>query len=85
MRKIDELYTEDSSRGSWYNIFIERLWWTIKHQYLYLHSFENGLVLRGGLAEWISDYNHVRGHSSLDDRTPDKVYYGLPHPFAQAA
>jgi len=67
------------------NIFIERLWWTIKYQYLYLHSFENGLALRRGLAEWISGYNHVRGHSSLDDRTPDEVYYGLPHPFAQAA
>jgi putative transposase len=67
------------------NIFIERLWWTIKYQYLYLHSFENGLALRRGLAEWINGYNHDRGHSSLDDKTPDEVYYGLPHPFAQAA
>jgi putative transposase len=48
-------------------------------------SFENGLALRGGLAVWIRGYNQVRGHSSLDDRTPDEVYYGLPHPFAQAA
>ena len=67
------------------NIFIERLWWTIKYQYLYLHSFENGSALRRGLNEWISKYNYVRGHSALDDRTPDEVYYGLPHPFAQAA
>jgi len=67
------------------NIFIERLWWTIKYQYLYLHSFENGLSLRQGLAKWISKYNYDRGHSALDDRTPDEVYYGLPHPFAQAA
>ena len=67
------------------NIFIERLWWTIKYQYLYLHSFENGLSLRQGLAKWISKYNEYRGHSALDDRTPDEVYYGLPHPFAQAA
>jgi len=67
------------------NIFIERLWWTIKYQYLYLHSFENGLSLRQGLAKWISKYNDDRGHSALDDRTPDEVYYGLPHPFAQAA
>jgi hypothetical protein len=29
--------------------------------------------------------NHKRGHSSLDDRTPDEVYYELPHPFAEAA
>ena len=67
------------------NIFIERLWWTIKYQYLYLHSFDNGRTLRYGLAEWINGYNHDRGHSSLDDKTPDEVYYGLPHPFAQAA
>ena len=67
------------------NIIIERLWWTIKYQYLYLHSFDNGLALRRGLAEWISGDNHDRGHSALDDRTPDEVYYDLPHPFAQAA
>jgi putative transposase len=67
------------------NIFIERLWWTIKHHYLYLHSFSCGSDLRRGLTEWIDFYNHGRGHSSLDDRTPDEVYYGLPHPFAEAA
>ena len=31
------------------NIFVERLWWTIKHQYLYLHSFDGGSALRKGL------------------------------------
>jgi len=67
------------------NIFIERLWWTIKYQYLYLHSFNGGLALRRGLAIWINGYNRDRGHSALDNRTPDEVYYGLPHPFAQAA
>jgi len=75
----------DGRRRCQDNIFIERLWWTVKYQYLYLHSFENGLALRRGLAQWINGYNQVRGHSSLDDRTPDEVYYGLPHPFAQAA
>lgn len=67
------------------NIFVERLWWTIKHHYLYLHAFESGSELRKGLSEWIRYYNMERGHSSLDDRTPDEVYYGLPHPFAEAA
>jgi putative transposase len=67
------------------NIFVERLWWTIKHHYLYLHSFDGGSELRHGLEEWIRYYNHERGHSALDDRTPDEVYYGLPHPFAEAA
>jgi putative transposase len=67
------------------NIFVERLWWTLKHHYLYLHAFDSGNELREGLTEWIRFYNHERGHSSLDDRTPDEVYYGLPHPFAEAA
>jgi putative transposase len=67
------------------NIFVERLWWTIKHHYLYLHSFGCGSELRHGLEKWIRFYNHERGHSSLDDRTPDEVYCGLPHPFAEAA
>jgi len=61
------------------------IWWTIKYQYLYLHAFENGLALRRGVAEWIDRYNYDRGHSALDDKTPDEVYYGLPHPFEQAA
>jgi len=67
------------------NIFIERLWWTIKHHYLYLHSFLSGSELHQGLSGWIRFYNEERGHSSLDDRTPDEVYYGQPHPFAEAA
>ena len=67
------------------NIFIERLWWTLKHQYIYLHSFDTGKSLLRGLGKWIQYYNLVRGHSSLDDKTPDEVYYGLPHPFAEAA
>ena len=67
------------------NIFVERLWWTIKHHYLYLHTFNGGAELRQGLSAWIDFYNHERGHSSLDDRTPDEVYYGQPHPFAEAA
>ena len=67
------------------NIFVERLWWTLKYQYIYLHSFDSGNSLRRGLTDWIRYYNHERGHSSLDNRTPDEVYYSLPHPFAEAA
>jgi putative transposase len=67
------------------NIFIERLWWTIKYHYLYLRSFGSGRALRKGLEGWVRYYNQERGHSSLDDRTPDEVYYGIPHPFAEAA
>ena len=67
------------------NIFIERLWWTVKYQYLYLRSFDNGSQLRHGLTRWFRFYNQERSHQSLDDRTPDEVYFGIPHPLAEAA
>ena len=67
------------------NILIERLWWTLKNQYIYLHSFDTGKSLRQGLGEWIRYYNYERGHSSLDNRAPDEVYYEFPRPFAEAA
>ncbi len=67
------------------NIFIERLWWTLKYNYLYLRSFADGSELRAGLRDWFGFYNHERSHQALDGRTPDEVYYGLPHPLTEAA
>lgn len=67
------------------NIFIERLWWSLKYQYVYLRSFENGTTLRKSLKRWFGYYNRQRPHQSLDDRTPDEVYYALPPPYAEAA
>ena len=67
------------------NIFIERLWWTLKYQYLYLWSFGSGSELRQGLEQWFEFYNAQRFHQALDNLTPDEVYFDLPHPFAEAA
>ena len=67
------------------NIFIERLWWTLKYQYLYLHSFDTGTDLRTGLKQWVEYYNSERPHQSLDAMTPDEVYCGLCHPLSDAA
>ena len=67
------------------NIFIERLWWTLKYQYLYLWSFGDGSELRKGLRQWFNFYNRERSHQALDNLTPDEVYFDLPHPFAEAA
>jgi putative transposase len=57
------------------NIFIERLWWTVKYHYLHLHSFENGPGLRKGLRSWFEYYNRERTHQSLDKMTPDECYF----------
>jgi putative transposase len=58
------------------NIFIERLWRTVKHEYLYLHAFEGGQDLRAGLRNWVGWYNRERPHQGLSYCTPDEMYYG---------
>jgi putative transposase len=57
------------------NIFIERLWWTVKYHYLNLYSFENALEMRNGLRTWFEYYNRERTHQSLDGMTPDECYF----------
>lgn len=57
------------------NIFIERLWWTVKYQYLNLYSFENALEMRKGLRTWFEYYNRERTHQSLNRLTPDECYF----------
>jgi putative transposase len=62
-------------RGRWMdNVFIERLWRSLKYECIYLHAFETGLELRAGLAYWIGYYNARRPHSTLAGRTPDEAY-----------
>jgi putative transposase len=62
-------------RGRWMdNVFIERLWRSLKYECIYLHAFETGSELRAGLDDWISYYNARRPHSTLAGRTPDEAY-----------
>jgi putative transposase len=62
-------------RGRWMdNVFIERLWRSLKYECVYLHAFETGSELRAGLANWIGYYNARRPHSALAGRTPDEAY-----------
>jgi putative transposase len=62
-------------KGRWMdNVFIERLWRSLKYECVYLHAFETGLALHTGLLRWISHYNTRRPHSSLAGRTPDEAY-----------
>ena len=64
--------------GRWVdNIFIERLWRSLKYECMYLHAFETGSAARQGIGRWVSHYNQDRPHSSLDDHTPDEMYHGI--------
>jgi putative transposase len=61
-------------RGRWVDVFIERLWRSLKYECVYLHAFETGSDLRAGLLRWIGYYNTGRPHSTLGGRTPDEAY-----------
>jgi putative transposase len=62
-------------RGRWLdNVFIERLWRSLKYECVYLHAFETGSELRAGLASWVGYYDAGRPHSALAGRTPDEAY-----------
>ena len=62
-------------RGRWLdNVFIERLWRSLKYECVYLHAFETGSELRAGLTKWIGYYNAARPHSALAGQTPDGAY-----------
>jgi putative transposase len=62
-------------RGRWMdNVFIERLWRSLKYECVYLHAFETGSELRAGLTRWIGYYNTQRPHSTLGGRTPNEAY-----------
>jgi putative transposase len=71
-------------RGRWLdNVFIERLWRTVKYEEVYLHAYATVSEAKGGLARYFAFYNARRPHTSLDRMTPDQIYFqALPLPTA---
>jgi putative transposase len=62
-------------RGRWMdNVFIERLWRSLKYECVFLNAFETGSEARTGIGCWIGFYNTDRPHSAFGGRTPDEVY-----------
>ena len=57
------------------NIFVERLWRTLKYERIYLNVYETGAELSKDMTYWFNWYNVTRKHSSLDKLTPDEAYY----------
>lgn len=56
------------------NIIVERLWRSVKYEYIYLCRPETGIALYDGLADYFERYNTCRIHQSLDYKTPKDVY-----------
>ena len=65
-------------KGRWMdNVFIERLWRSVKYECIYLHAYETGSEARAGIGRWVDHYNTRRPHSSLCGRTPAEVHEGF--------
>ena len=56
------------------NIFIERLWRTVKYEHVYLHAYEDGLSLYQSLHKYFTFYNGERRYQSLNNETPENIY-----------
>jgi putative transposase len=67
-------------KGSWRdNVFVERLWRSVKYEEVYLKAYDSVGEARASIGRYFDFYNRKRPHSSLDARTPDRAYFdGLP-------
>ena len=60
------------------NVFIERLWRSLKYEDLYLHNYSDVTALRDGMTKYFEFYNHRRYHQALNYQTPAEVYFYRP-------
>jgi putative transposase len=68
-------------KGAWRdNVFVERLWRSVKYEEVYLRAYDTVADARAWIGRYLGFYNRKRPHSSLDARTPDQAYFTrLPH------
>lgn len=72
-------------KGSWRdNVFVERLWRSVKYEEVYLKAYDSVTQARTSIGDYLDFYNSKRPHSSLDGQTPDRAYFDPP-PQAVAA
>ena len=72
-------------RGAWRdNVFVERLWRSVKYEEVYLRAYDTVADARASIGRYFSFYNSRRPHSTLDRKTPDQAYF-INQPHAAAA
>ena len=72
-------------KGAWRdNVFVERLWRSVKYEEVYLRAYDSVSEARTSIGRYLDFYNHRRPHSSLDGTTPDQAYFN-PLPIRMAA
>src|SRR5256885_14409856 len=63
-------------KGAWRdNVFVERLWRSVKYEEVYLRAYDTVAEARASIGRYLSFYNTRRPHSSLDRQTPDRAYF----------
>lgn len=73
-------------RGTWRdNVFVERLWRSVKYEQVYLRAYASVAAARSDIAEYFDWYNMTRPHSHLDRLTPVEKYLAALPPLKQAA
>ena len=73
-------------RGAWRdNVFVERLWRTVKYEHVYKHAYDSVSDARARIAQYLNWYNQGRAHSSIADQTPDEAYWKSAPKLKQAA
>ena len=60
------------------NVFIERLWRSLKQEEIYLKAYDSVAQAKQGIGDWLVFYNQERRHASLNRMTPDQIYFDLP-------
>ncbi len=76
MLKKNNIKISMDGQGRWMdNVFIERLWKSVKYEDVYIKAYDSIAVARKELTKWFNRYNMERRHQGLDNRTPDEVYW----------
>ena len=79
--KNHEIRISMDGKGRWVdNVFVERLWRSLKYEEVYLKGYDNAAVARRSISNYFDLFNQERRHQSLNKQTPDQVYYELADP-----
>ena len=86
MLKDAKIKISMDGKGAWRdNVFVERLWRSVKYEEVYLKAYENVPEARTEIGRYLTFYNTKRPHSSLDGQTPDQAYFNRLPPIPVAA
>ncbi|NLC24406.1 MAG: DDE-type integrase/transposase/recombinase, partial [Oxalobacter sp.] len=84
--KAHQIAISMDGKGAWRdNVFVERLWKTLKYEDIYLRAYDTVSAVKQGIGRYLDFYNRKRPHQSLDGIPPDRFYYDNLHQPEMAA